>query len=241
MSQEHRENPPRVLLVEDEEHLLETITLNLELEGMEVIRAVEGKQALKYFHSARYDLIILDVMLPEIDGFTLCRTMRKENPLVPILMLTAKGSNQDRVEGLKLGADDYLTKPFHLEEFLLRVHGLIRRGRQQSPSPSIEQYRFGTNQVDFRSYRVTCADGTEQTLTKKEVQLLKLLIEMENQVVSRDAILELVWGYEIYPTARTIDNFILNFRKYFEPNPKQPIYFHSIRGVGYKFVKNGGI
>jgi two-component system alkaline phosphatase synthesis response regulator PhoP len=231
-------NQPRILLVEDESHFLEAITLNLELEGYEVIQAIDGKQGYKYFKSAKFDLIILDLMLPHIDGLTLCKNIRLENTHVPIIMLTAKGSNQEKVEGLKSGADDYITKPFNLEEFLLRVQSLLRRSSSGTVKNSVPDIiAIGNKTINFLTYEVNGANAEVVVLSKKEVQLLKLLVDKENEVVSRDTILEEIWGYEIYPTARTIDNFILNLRKYFEENPKEPKHFHSIRGVGYKFNK----
>jgi two-component system alkaline phosphatase synthesis response regulator PhoP len=231
-------NQPRILLVEDESHFLEAITLNLEMEGYEVIQAVDGKQGYKYFKSAKFDLIILDLMLPHIDGLTLCKNIRLENAHVPIIMLTAKGSNQEKVEGLKSGADDYITKPFNLEEFLLRVQSLLRRSSSGTVKNSVPDIiTIGNKTINFLTYEVSGASTEVVVLSKKEVQLLKLLVDKENEVVSRDTILEEIWGYEIYPTARTIDNFILNLRKYFEENPKEPKHFHSIRGVGYKFNK----
>lgn len=230
------QSQPRILLVEDEKHLLDVIQLNLELEGYEVVTADKGKLALKKFQEQAFNLIILDVMLPEIDGFTLCEQMRMSNADIPILFLTAKDAGKDKVEGLKKGADDYLTKPFNLEEFLLRVKVLIKRSKQLMPEPSeIKTYQFGNNEVNFVTYIAKGVKG-EFNLTKKEVALLKLLIERKNQVVSRQEILQFVWGYDVFPSTRTIDNFILNFRKNFEQDPKSPEYFHSVRGVGYKFT-----
>jgi two-component system alkaline phosphatase synthesis response regulator PhoP len=177
-------------------------------------------------------------MLPHIDGLTLCKNIRLENTHVPIIMLTAKGSNQEKVEGLKSGADDYITKPFNLEEFLLRVQSLLRRSSSGTVKNSVPDIiAIGNKTINFLTYEVNGANAEVVVLSKKEVQLLKLLVDKENEVVSRDTILEEIWGYEIYPTARTIDNFILNLRKYFEENPKEPKHFHSIRGVGYKFNK----
>ncbi len=227
----------RILLAEDEEHLLETIKLNLELEGYSVNTVTNGNDALNTFNRQRFDLIILDVMMPEVDGFAVCEKIRLVNTSIPILFLTAKGSSADRVAGLKIGADDYLTKPFNLEEFLLRVKKLIVRGLKPEEQSAInDSYRFDGNEVNFVTYKVKGAGQKEYTLTKKEIMLLKLLIDRRNQVVSREQILENVWGYDIYPSTRTVDNFILAFRKYFEANPKKPKYFFSIRGVGYKFV-----
>ncbi|HEV7230061.1 MAG TPA: response regulator transcription factor [Bacteroidia bacterium] len=228
----------QILLVEDEENLLKTIKLNLNLEGYEVTCAETGTQGVACFHKQRYDLVILDVMLPELDGFAVCKAIRLENKTVPILFLTAKGSGEDKVFGLKAGADDYLTKPFHLEEFLLRVKILLRRAGQRDKSTTDDQFFFGPNSVHFATYEIKGTDGKSQTLGKKEIMLLKLLIERQNEVVSREEILEVVWGEDASPSTRTIDNYILAFRRYFEENQKQPRYFHSIRGVGYKFTSS---
>ncbi len=226
----------RILLVEDEENLLKTIRLNLEMEGYDVIGAETGKHGLDQFRAGRFDLVILDVMLPEMDGFAVCRCIRLENREVPILFLTAKGSGDDKVQGLKTGADDYMTKPFHLEEFLLRVQILIRRGQRTEGGKEMDTFSFGGNMIHFSTYEITDRNGEMYTLSKREVMLLKLLIDRKNEVVSREQILEGVWGYDVYPSTRTIDNYILAFRKYFEKNPREPRHFHSVRGVGYKFT-----
>ncbi len=223
----------RVLLVEDEENIRDVVKLNLELEGYEVVADANGKDALKHFHEQHFDLLILDVMLPEIDGFQICEQVRLTNMEVPIIFLTAKDTSMDRIAGLKKGADDYLTKPFNLEELLLRVGNLIKR-TSKAPDNTPEVYQFGNNEVNFVTYEAKGNPGTF-TLTKKEAMLLKLLIDRKNEVVSRQQILQSVWGYDVYPSTRTIDNFILSFRKYFEDDPKNPRYFLSIRGVGYKF------
>jgi two-component system alkaline phosphatase synthesis response regulator PhoP len=225
----------RILLAEDEPSLNETIRLNLELEGYKVAAVSDGKSALKLFKSERFNLVILDVMLPEMDGFTVCESIRLENESVPILFLTAKSSGADRVAGLKLGADDYLTKPFNLEELLLRVQNLLKRSvKTVVAAPTT--YAIGEKLVDFVSQEVRLKDNSKIQLTKKEFMLLKLLVERKNEVVSREHILETVWGYDVYPSTRTIDNFIVTFRKYFEPDPANPVYFLSVRGIGYKFV-----
>ncbi len=226
----------KVLLVEDEEHLLKTIQLNLELEGYVVVSAVTGIDALKEFRKQAFDLIVLDVMLPEMNGFDVCEEIRKENTLVPVLFLTAKASSEDRITGLKLGADDYLTKPFNLEELLLRVQILLRRSGGVSEK-SLDVYMFGNNQINFNTFEITDTNGEKREITKREIALLKLLIERKGEVVSREEILDQVWGTDVYPSSRTIDNYILSFRKYFEPNQREPQYFHSIRGVGYKFTE----
>ncbi len=224
----------RVLLVEDEENIRDLIKLNLELEDYEVVATGDGRQALKYTREQHFDLLILDIMLPEVDGYQICEQVRLRNSDVPIMFVTAKDNANDRITGLKRGADDYITKPFVLEELLLRVNNLIRR-TSKAPENTPEVYEFGNNKVNFATYE---ADGNPGhfNLTKKEALLLKLLIERKNEVVSRQQILQSVWGYDVYPSTRTIDNFILSFRKYFEKDPKQPEFFLSVRGVGYKFV-----
>lgn len=224
----------RILLVEDEENIRNVVKLNLEMEEFEVVATDNGKDALKYFHDQHFDLIILDVMLPEVDGFQICEQIRLTNMAVPVIFLTAKDASGDRITGLKKGGDDYLTKPFVLEELLLRVNNLIKRTTKGGGS-NLETYKFGHNQVNFITYEAQGNPGTF-TLTKKEAMLLKLLIDRRNEVVSRQQILQSVWGYDVYPSTRTIDNFILSFRKYFEEDPKNPQFFLSVRGVGYKFV-----
>lgn len=224
----------RILLVEDEENIQSIVKLNLEIEGYEVVCVDNGKEALSVFLSQHFDLIILDVMLPEVNGFQICEQIRLHNVTIPVMFLTAKDATHDKVSGLKRGADDYLTKPFNLEELLLRVKILLKRSAAKQ-STSITDFSFGGNEVDFMTFEASGKNGLFR-LTKKEAMLLKLLIERKNEVVSRQQILQAVWGYDVYPSTRTIDNFILSFRKYFEENPKKPTFFQSIRGVGYKFV-----
>ena len=225
-----------ILLVEDEENLHEALKLNLELEGFDVTSAMDGAAALKAIEVEYFDLIIMDVMLPEMDGITVTETIRISNNEVPILILSAKNSSADRVLGLKKGADDYLTKPFNLEELLLRVNKLISKNNKLKDKSSIgDTYNFGSNSVDFKAQEAIKTGGEKIQLSKKETMLLKLLIENKNEVVPREKILQSVWGYNVYPTTRTIDNFILNFRKYFEEDSRNPKYFHSVRGVGYKY------
>ena len=223
-----------ILLVEDEESILETLKLNLELEGYEVVGLARGREVLKTFNEQHFDLILLDIMLPDIDGLQLCEQIRLQDTDIPIIFITAKDSGQDRIFGLKKGADDYISKPFQLEELLLRIQNLLKRSSKNS-SASIEEYSFGANYVNFRTLDARCKTGNVK-LTKKEAMLLKLLIERKGEVVSRQQILQSVWGYDVYPSTRTIDNFILNFRKYFEDDPRNPVFIHSVRGVGYQFV-----
>ena len=231
------EKKTSILLVEDEENLHEALKLNLELEGYEVTSAMDGAAALKAVQSEYFDLIIMDVMLPEMDGITVTETVRiSNNNEVPILILSAKNSSADRVLGLKKGADDYLTKPFNLEELLLRVHKLINKNKKLQDKSTIgDSFSFGGNTIDFKAQEAIKTNGEKIQLSKKETMLLKLLIENKNEVVPREKILQSVWGYNVYPTTRTIDNFILNFRKYFEEDSRNPKYFHSVRGVGYKY------
>ena len=229
-------NKGSILLVEDEENLHEALKLNLELEGYEVSSAFDGASALKTFSGEYFDLIILDVMLPEMDGITVTETIRLKNNEVPILILSAKNNSADRVLGLKKGADDYLTKPFNLEELLLRVSKLIEKNKKLQDKETLgDTYSFGENTIDFKAQEALTFNGQKIQLSKKEVMLLKLLVENKNEVVPREKILQSVWGYNVYPTTRTIDNFILSFRKYFEEDSRNPKYFHSVRGVGYKY------
>src|SRR3954467_6960003 len=227
-----------ILIVEDEENFHEALRLNLELEGYSVSSAYDGSQALKTVEQEYFDLIIMDIMLPEVDGITVIETIRVHNNEVPILILSAKNSSADRVLGLKKGADDYLTKPFNLEELMLRVQKLIEKNKKMQDKPGIgDQYIFGDNTIDFKAQEAVTKGGKKIQLSRKETMLLKLLIENKNEVVPREKILQVVWGYNVYPTTRTIDNFILNFRKYFEEDSRNPKYFHSVRGVGYKYAE----
>ncbi len=223
----------RILLAEDEEGISEPLKLNLELEGYEVVVVDQGSKVYKIFSEQHFDLVLLDVMLPEVDGFHLCEQIRLLDSEVPILFLTAKDSTQDKIFGLKKGADDYITKPFHLEEVLIKVQIFLKRS-QKKTSNSLEVYEFGSSRINFKTLEAKGIEG-EFKLTKKEAMLLKLLIERRGQIVSRNQILQSVWGYDVYPSTRTIDNFILNFRKYFEDDPKNPLYFESVRGIGYQF------
>jgi two-component system alkaline phosphatase synthesis response regulator PhoP len=227
----------RILLAEDEKSLRDGIKLNLELEGHEVEEAKNGTEALKKFQNQRFNLIILDVMMPEINGFEVCEKIRLTDSETPILFLTAKDTSKDKIDGLKLGADDYLTKPFNLEELILRTKILVKHSLKGTPEEGeISNFEFGGNLINFSTFEASSFEDKAINLTKKETALLKLLIDRKNQVVSRQQILQYVWGYDVFPSTRTIDNFILSFRKYFEKDAKNPEFFHSIRGVGYKFV-----
>ena len=231
-----KKNKQQILLVEDEEHLHQALKLNLELEGYEVSSALDGKFALEVLQNAVFDLIILDIMLPNVDGFTIIEKLRLNNNQTPILVLSAKNSSFNRVQGLKLGADDYLNKPFNLEELLVRVAKLIQKSNPITGSQDpFLLFEFAGHSINFESLEVQLADGKQLQLTKTESLLLRLLIENKNTVVSREKILQTVWGYQVFPNTRTIDNFITAFRKYFEKDSKNPEFFISVRGVGYKF------
>jgi two-component system alkaline phosphatase synthesis response regulator PhoP len=190
--------------------------------------------AINKLKTESFDLIIMDIMMPSMDGLTATHHIRLSSNNVPILILSAGNTAQDRINGLKSGADDYMSKPFELEELLLRVQKILMRAHREDPAINFMEFTFGGNFVDFNSYKAMGING-EFKLTKKEAQLLRLLIEKKNQVVTREEILKTVWGYTVFPSTRTIDNFILAFRKYFEEDIKNPKYFLSHRGLGYKF------
>ncbi|TNE53748.1 MAG: response regulator transcription factor [Bacteroidetes bacterium] len=223
----------KICLIEDEESLSSLIQMNLELEAYEVETITHGTEAFLRAHEMdRFQLVILDVMLPEVSGLTICKEIRKHSK-VPILFLSAKGTTQDRIHGLKLGANDYLPKPFDLEELLLRVQILTGA----TSTEVVKTIRIGSYEVDFSTYEVIeIGSGEKQDLSKREIELLKLFHERNGEVVSRDEILDRLWQDDQFPSSRTIDNYILAFRKLFEEDPRHPKYFHSVRGVGYKFI-----
>jgi two-component system alkaline phosphatase synthesis response regulator PhoP len=230
----------RILLVEDEVNLARGIRENLEAEGYAVDVVGDGRVALDKIRRQEYGLVILDVMLPGMDGFTVCQTARREGRDTPVLFLTAKGEGRDRIRGLEVGGDDYLPKPFQLRELLLRVAAILRRRSRYDAMTALEPVaRFGGNEFDFRSFRGRSFDGGDQILTQREAMILKVLVEREGDVVWRDEILEKVWGDDVLPSSRTIDNFIARLRKRFEPDPERPRFFLTVRGVGYRFVAAG--
>ena len=224
----------KVLLVEDDPNLGLLLSEYINAKGYECTLRVNGQEGYDTFVKGDFDFLIFDVMMPVKDGFTLAKEIRGIDKDTPILFLTAKSLKEDTLKGFNVGADDYMTKPFNIEELILRVQNLLKRSSDESSS-EMNKYEFGDNYVNFVTYEAKGAQG-EFRLTKKEVLLLKMLIERKNEVVSRKEILQNVWGYDVYPSTRTIDNFILSFRKYFEVDPKNPEYFYSVRGVGYKFV-----
>ena len=227
----------RILIIEDEIKLQRQIQLQLEAQGFVVDTCSNGEEGLYFASEYPLDAAIIDIGLPDLSGLEVIAALRKQGSLLPILILTARNSWQEKVKGLEMGADDYLTKPFNLEELLLRVEKLINKNKKLNDKESIgDTYSFGNNLVDFKAQDAITYDGKKVELSKKEAQLLKLLFENKNEVVTREKILQVVWGYNVYPTTRTIDNFILNFRKYFEEDSRNPKYFHSVRGVGYKYT-----
>lgn len=229
----------KILLVEDEENLQHALKLNLEFEKYEVIAVSTGKQAIEEFRERKFDLVILDIMLPEMDGYMVCENIRQQDTNVPIMFLSAKNTSTDRVLGFKKGGDDYLSKPFDLEELLLRVKKqLDNRKKMLDGDRSIPNiFHFGNNWINFENHEAKGTKGKLE-LTKKETLLMKILIENKNQIVSREHILKVVWDYNVIPNTRTVDNFMLSLRKYFEDDPKNPKYLFSARGIGYKFVLN---
>ncbi len=232
----------RVLVVEDDPHLAAGVLENLRAEGYEVSLAPDGEQALAWLVANRCALVILDVMLPGADGLSVCRSLRERGDTTPVLFLTARGDPADRVRGLEAGGDDYLAKPFHLQEFLLRVRAILRRWdwyRSASATADTAVLRFGGNEVDFRAFRARAWNGEPQELTEKEAMILKVLAEHTGQIVSREDLLERVWGYDVFPSTRTVDNFILRLRKRFERDPANPRHFLTVWGVGYRFLTEG--
>ena len=230
-------NKRKILLVEDEDSLAIGLEYNLTEEGFNVVRAADGREALEKYQSQKFDLVILDIMLPYHDGFEIADLIRKDFPQMPILMLTARTSSDDKIRGLEIGVDDYLTKPFHLQELLLRVKGMLKRKSwYQTSSEEEPVMKFGENEIDFSNLSAK-GRGKRIQLTQHEAMVLKYLIERKDRVVSRQDLLENVWHINPEVETRTVDNFIVRLRKYFEPNPAKPIYFKSIRSAGYMFCE----
>ncbi len=233
----------RILVIEDEKHIADGLKLNLELKGYMVRLALDGATGLQTWKDWQPDLIVLDIMLPAIDGLSVLRNIRLDDKRIPVLILSAKGDAEDKVKGFSFGVDDYLSKPFHLEEFLLRVERLLFRAPRNDPGDSqngVDRqtvgtiFEFGGNRIDFDTLTAFGRFG-EIRLTDQEARLLKLFITNSGKPISRQKLLEVGWGYARGTASRTVDNFIVRFRKYFEKNPKKPIYFRSLRSVGYVF------
>ncbi|HTY95245.1 MAG TPA: response regulator transcription factor [Steroidobacteraceae bacterium] len=229
----------QVLVVEDDPHLAAGVVENLRAEGFRVDTVSDGRRAVEWFDTHHCDLIVLDAMLPGLDGFAVCRTLRERGTKTPVLFLTALGEATDRIRGLEAGGDDYLAKPFHLQEFLLRVRAILRRWewyRASARTAGSDVLKFAGNEVDFRAFRGRSWNGEEQELTEKEAMILKVLAEKPGEIVSREDLLEKVWGYDVFPSTRTVDNFILKLRKRFERDPANPVHFLTVWGVGYRFI-----
>ena len=227
----------KLVVVEDEEHLAEVISDNLELEGYSVEVLTDGLAALdRLRREPAPALVLLDVMLPGMDGFTICDTLRKEGRNMPILFLTARSGLDDRVRGLELGGDDFLGKPFDLRELMLRVRAILKRSTWYAgPSPAGDVLTLGNARVNFKSF-VASVNGREIQLSEKETMILRCLAEKPGEVIARIEILDRVWGYDAFPTERTIDNFIVRLRRLLEPDPQSPRYIHPVRGTGYRLT-----
>lgn len=227
----------RILIVEDDRHIAEGLRLNLTLKGYDPRIALDGVTALRLWKEWKPGLIVLDIMLPNIDGLTVLRNIRLEDERLPVLILSARGQPEERVEGLASGGDDYLAKPFNLDEFLLRVerlYGRASRDRERGTEGTAGMVAFGGNVIDFGRFKATCRQG-EISLTEQELKLLKLFVANPGKPLTRSEILEVVWGYTGNTPTRTVDNFVMRFRKYFEDNPHEPVFFKSLRSVGYVF------
>ncbi len=224
----------KILIIEDEADLVKGLKLNLADEGYEVDWASDGREGLRRALEEAPDLVILDLMLPGMNGLEICRELRQKKTNIPIIMLTAKGEEVDKVVGLEIGADDYMTKPFSIRELLARIKAHLRREKRE-PRNVPKTCVFGEVEVDFVHFKVRRA-GRESDLTSLEVDILKYLVAHKGEVVSRDALLDKVWGYEKFPTTRTIDNHILKLRKKIEDDPSRPRHIFSIYGEGYRFM-----
>ena len=221
-----------ILIIEDDISILRGLKDNLEYEGYKVITETDGEKGLKLALEKKTDLILLDIMLPGVNGFEICRKMKREKPELPIIMITARGSEMDKVSGLDIGADDYVTKPFSIPELMARVRAIFRRIAQVYNIP--KQYSFGKVKLDFTKYQAFL-NNQEIKLSSKEFAMLEYFIKHEGEAVHRHDFLNEVWGYEAIPTTRTVDNFILDLRKKLEDNPSKPKHIVSVRGIGYKF------
>lgn len=222
----------RILIVEDDPAHLLALEDNLEFAGYEVSTARSGRRALELMRQEKFDLIILDIMLPYVDGFEVCRRFREWDDETPIIMLTAKVQEQDRVQGLDLGADDYITKPFSVAELLARIRAVLRRVKLQSRL--LERFSFGDMEFDFRKYEAR-KSGVKLDISAREFQILKVLVTHEGEVVSRDQLIGEIWGYDDFPTERTIDTHIARLRQKLEDDPSQPEHIITVYGAGYKF------
>ncbi len=227
----------RILIVEDDEAIALGLQINLQHDGYSTELAVDGEAALVKISGWKPDLVLLDVMLPKLSGFDVCERVRDSGNRVPILFLTARDLLDDRLQGLELGGDDYITKPFSMDELRVRIKAMLRRQTWYEVVPDVgSSINFGSNTVDLSAYRATTREG-KVMLTQKETMVLKLLVENEGKVIDRGTILNKVWGEEIYPSGRTVDNIILNLRRHFEDDPKNPQHIFTHYGAGYSFQR----
>jgi two-component system alkaline phosphatase synthesis response regulator PhoP len=223
----------RILVVDDEPQMVRGLVDNLRFEGYQTLAAADGREALALAAAEAPDLILLDVMMPGMSGWDVCRELRARGLTMPVIMLTARGEEADRVQGLELGADDYVTKPFGLRELLARIRAVLRR---PGPRQALDTYAFGDVRLQFRA-RVAFKAGREVKLTRKEFDLLRYLVEARGEVVTRDRLLDEVWGYEHFPTTRTVDTHVLRLRQKFEDDPERPRHIVTVHGQGYRFVE----
>ena len=224
----------RILIADDEVDMVAGLRDNLQFEGYDVVTAPDGEEALKAAMEQSPDIVLLDIMMPKMDGLEVCRRIRQAGFMIPVLMLTAKSQEIDRVLGLELGADDYVTKPFSSRELLARIKAILRRAKQ--PHRGIDSCRFGDVEVDFAKYEAT-KNGRPVPLTALEFALLQFLAQNRGRVVDRNEVLDAVWGKDVFVDARTVDKHISLLRKKFEDDPQEPKYIQSVRGVGYKFAE----
>jgi len=225
-----------ILLVEDDPNLADGLMMNLEAEGYQAVHIDNGSNVINEFERGNFDLILMDIMLPGVDGLTLCKQIRTSGSKIPILFISARSETDEKIEGLLAGGDDYITKPFDVSELLARIQGIFRRQAWLGTAEEVEEvFKFKGRSINFKTFHAS-GPGGDADLTRKECMVMKYLIERAGEVVSRDQLLDAVWGYHVYPTSRTIDNFILKLRKIFEDDPANPVYLVTIRGVGYRFM-----
>jgi DNA-binding response OmpR family regulator len=223
----------RILIVEDEPNMVAGLRDNFEFEGYEVVSAYNGEEGLERALADSPDLVVLDVMMPKMSGLEVCKQLKAKRPSIPIIMLTARGQEVDKVVGLELGADDYVTKPFSIRELIARVKAVLRRSHTLPKEH--DRYSFGDTEVDLRACRVV-RSGKQLDFSSTEFELLKYFVCHAGEVLTRDRLLEEVWGYESYPTTRTVDAHLVRLRQKLEPNPEQPRFFLTVHGTGYRFV-----
>lgn len=224
----------KILIIEDEQDLIKGLKLNLSDEGYNIDWEVNGKEGLQKAVEEAPDLIILDIMLPGMNGLDVCRELRRKNIVTPVIMLTAKGEEIDKVVGLEIGADDYMTKPFSIRELIARIKARLRSAEREIKT-ELKSYSFGDIEIDFTSFKAR-RKGQEMEFTSLEMGILKYFITHRGEVISRNDLLDKIWGYESYPTTRTIDNHILKLRKKIEDDPSHPSYILSVYGGGYRFT-----